>query len=192
MDASLERSSTHLAHVNAGHLVSLSMPVAELSHSGNRVQACVFGQSWRDYFKCVTVCPYAVGLHTTQCAWVLSQTHSKLNFWSATASNQSPDGWNIRQRKTEEKLNKYKCRWPEGEAAELNKASIFWFIMCILCVSAPRPGCPDSRDWMSGEHSDVTLPLFVTLLQDESVQERLCQRSKSTKRISCERLFLSR
>lgn len=43
-EAFLERSSTHLAHVNAGHLVSLSVPVAEFSHGGNGVQACVFGQ----------------------------------------------------------------------------------------------------------------------------------------------------
>lgn len=46
--------------------------------------------------------------------------------------------------------------------------------MCV-CVSAARPGCPDNRDQMSGEHSNVILPLFVTLLQDELVQERLCQ-----------------
>lgn len=45
---------------------------------------------------------------------------------------------------------------------------------------------------MSGEHSDVTLPLYVTLLQDKSVQERLCQRSKTTKSVLCESLFLSR
>lgn len=84
--------SSDLADVDAGHLVSLSVPVAELRHGGDGVQAGVLSQRRGDHLKGVAVRPHAVGLHAAQSARVLRQTHGQLDLWSAAAGYQSPEG----------------------------------------------------------------------------------------------------
>lgn len=86
------RRRTHLAHVDAGHLVSLSVPVAELRHRGDGVQAGVLSQRGGDHLEGVGVRPHAVRLHARQGARVLCQTHGQLDLRSAAAGYQSPEG----------------------------------------------------------------------------------------------------
>lgn len=83
---------THLAHVDARHLVSLGVSVAELRYRGDGVQAGVLRQCGGDDLQGVAVGAHAVGLHPAQRARVLGQAHGQLNLRGASAGDQSPGG----------------------------------------------------------------------------------------------------
>lgn len=85
------RERTNLTDVYASHLISLGVPVAELCHSGDGVQAGVLSQCGGDHLQGVAVRSHTVGLHAGQGAGVLGQTHGELDLWSATAGYQGPE-----------------------------------------------------------------------------------------------------
>lgn len=60
------RRKADLANVDAGHLVSLGVPVAELGHRGDGVEAGVLGQREGDHLQGVAVGSHAVCLHAAQ------------------------------------------------------------------------------------------------------------------------------
>lgn len=82
------------------------MPVAELCHSGDGVQAGVLSQRGGDHLQGVTVCSHTVGLHASQGAGVLGQTHSELDFWSAATGYQGSD----EEEKDDEEAYEKKCK----------------------------------------------------------------------------------
>lgn len=82
----------NLANVDAGHLVALGVPVAELGHRGNGVEAGVLRQCEGDDLQRVAVGPHAVRLHAAQGARVLCQPHGQLDLRGAAAGYQGPEG----------------------------------------------------------------------------------------------------
>lgn len=87
----LPLEQTNLTDVDASHLISLGVPVAELCHSGDGVQAGVLGQRGGDHLQGVAVRSHAVGLHASKGAGVLRQTHDELDLWSAATGYQGPE-----------------------------------------------------------------------------------------------------
>ncbi len=115
-----QKRTADLADVYAGHLVSLSVPVAELCHSGDGVQAGILSQRRGDHLECITVRPHAVRLHAAQSARILCKAHCQLDLWSTATSDQSPEGRrrskNIHGRNytTQKKVLLNVKRWKHG------------------------------------------------------------------------------
>lgn len=93
-----KKTQVHLANVDAGHLVPLSVPVAELRHRGDGVQAGILRQRERDHLKGVAVRPHAVCLHAAQGARVFSQAQGQFDLRSAAAGYESPEDGGRGQR----------------------------------------------------------------------------------------------
>lgn len=82
----------HLAHVDAGRRLALSVSVAQLGYRGDGVETGVLGQRGGNDLQGVGVGTHAVRLHAAQSAGVLSQAQSQLDLRSAAACDQSPAG----------------------------------------------------------------------------------------------------
>lgn len=95
----------HLAHVDAGRRLTLSVPVAQLGYRGDGVEPGVLGQRGGNDLQRVGVGAHAVRLHAAQRAGVLGQAQSQLDLRSATASDQSPvDERGLREVTTRRRL----------------------------------------------------------------------------------------
>lgn len=87
-----QKPKANLADVDAGHLVTLGVPVAELGHRGDGVEAGVLRQREGDHLQGIAVGPHTVRLHAAQRARVLCQAHGQLDLGGAATGNQGPEG----------------------------------------------------------------------------------------------------
>lgn len=87
-----KKKKANLANIDAGHLVTLGVPIAELGHRGDGVEAGVLCQCEGDHLQGIAVGPHAVRLHAAQRARVLCQAQRQLDLGGATAGYQGPEG----------------------------------------------------------------------------------------------------